>query len=66
MAKVSIDVNIITDEEDLENKLDEVSLQNLLSDLSDSIVEIVNAKEGIYGTVNFSLNGEQESSVNFD
>lgn len=66
MAKVSIDVNIITDEEDLESKLDEVSLQNLLSDLSDSIVEIVNAKEGIYGTVNFSLNGEQESSVNFD
>lgn len=66
MAKVSIDVNIITDEENLEDTLNDASLQDLLSDLSDSIVEVVNAKVGVYGTVNFFLNGEQESSVNFD
>lgn len=66
MPKVSIDVNINTDEDEMEDALDDPSLKGFLSDLSNSIVEIVNAKEGIYGSVNFFLNGEEESTANFD
>ncbi len=62
MPKVSIEVNINTDEDEVNDR----TIEEFLSDLSYSIVEIVNAKEGIYGTVNFYLNGEQESSANFD
>ena len=62
MPKVSIEVNINTDE----NEVNDQTIEKFLSDLSDSIVEVVNAKEGIYGTVNFYINGEQESSANFD
>lgn len=62
MPKISIEVNINTDEDEI----NDATIEEFLSDLSDSIVEIVNAKEGLYGTVNFYLNGEQESSANFD
>ncbi len=62
MPKVSIEVHINTDKEEV----NDTTVEDFLSDLSDSIVEVVNAKEGIYGTVNFYLNGEQESSANFD
>lgn len=62
MPKVAIEVNINTDE----NEVNDATIEEFLSDLSDSIVEIINAKEGLYGTVNFYLNGEQESSANFD
>lgn len=62
MPKVSVEVNINTDE----NEVNDAIIEEFLSDLSDSIVEIINAKEGLYGTVNFYLNGEQESSANFD
>nr|NIQ16735.1 hypothetical protein [Candidatus Dadabacteria bacterium] len=54
--------NINTDEDEI----NDATIEEFLSDLSDSIVKIVNAKEGLYGTVNFYLNGEQESSANFD
>jgi len=62
MPKVAIEVNINTDEDEV----NDTTIEDFLSDLSDSIVEIVNSKEGLYGTVNFYLNGEQESSANFD
>lgn len=62
MPKVSIEVNINTDEQEVNDK----TIEDVLSDLSDSIVEIVNAKEGMYGTVSFYINGEQESSASFD
>ena len=62
MPKVSIEVHINTDKEEV----NDTTVEDFLSDLSDSIVEVVNAKAGIYGTVNFYLNGEQESSANFD
>jgi len=62
MPKVSIEVHINTDKKEV----NDTTVEDFLSDLSDSIVEVVNAKEGIYGTVNFYLNGEQESSANFD
>ena len=62
MPKVAIEVSINTDENEVQDSI----IEEFLSDLSDSIVEIVNAKEGLYGTVNFYLNGEQESSANFD
>jgi len=62
MPKVSIEVNINTNKDEVNDTI----IEEFLSDLSNSIVEVVNAKEGIYGTVNFFLNGEQESSANFD
>ncbi len=62
MPRISIEVNINTDEDEI----NDATIVEFLSDLSDSIVKIVNAKEGLYGTVNFYLNGEQESSANFD
>jgi hypothetical protein len=62
MPKVSIEVHINTNK----NEVKDATIEEFLSDLSDSIVEVVNAKEGIYGAVNFYLNGEQESSANFD
>ena len=62
MPKVSLEVHINTDKDEV----NDTTIEELLSDLSDSIVEVVNAKEGIYGTINFYLNGEQESSANFD
>ncbi len=62
MPKVSVEMHINTDK----NEVNDTTIEEFLSDLSDSIVEVVNSKEGIYGTINFYLNGEQESSVNFD
>ena len=62
MPKVSIEVHINTDKDEMKD----TTIEEFLSDLSNSIVEIVNAKECIYGAVNFYLNGKQESSANFD
>lgn len=62
MPKVSIEVNINTDDDEVNEK----TIEDVLSDLSDAIVEIVNAKQGMYGTVSFYINGEQESSASFD
>jgi len=62
MPKVSIEVQINTNKDEVKD----ATIEDFLSELSNSIVEVVNAKEGIYGTVNFYLNGEQESSANFD
>jgi hypothetical protein len=53
-------------EEDLYGGIDESLLNKLASDLGDVIVGLVNAKKGIFGTVNLLVNGEQYSSVNFD
>ncbi len=41
MPKVSVEVNINTDE----NEVNDAIIEEFLSDLSDSIVEIINAKE---------------------
>ena len=53
-------------DEELAGGIDERLLNKLASDLGDVIVGLVNAKKGIFGTVNLFVNGERFSSVNFD
>jgi len=65
LAKVTISLNMDVVEEG-DGGIDESLLNQLASDLGDAIVELVNAKKGIFGTVNLFINGEQYSSVNFD
>lgn len=65
MPKLTINLTMDVEEE-LAGGIDERLLNKLASDLGDAIVGLVNAKKGIFGTVNLFVNGEQFSSVNFD
>lgn len=65
MPKLTINLTMDVDEE-LAGGIDERLLNKLASDLGDVIVGLVNAKKGIFGTVNLFVNGERFSSVNFD
>jgi len=53
-------------QEEPDDGIDEPLIGKLASALGDEIVGLVNAKKGIFGTVNLFVNGEQFSSVNFD
>jgi len=60
-------INLTMDvEEEPDGGIDEPLINKLASDLGDVIVGLVNAKKGVFGTVNLFVNGEQFSSVNFD
>lgn len=65
MPKLTINLTMDTEDE-LAGGIDEPLLNKLASDLVDAIVGLVNAKKGIFGTVNLFVNGERFSSVNFD
>jgi hypothetical protein len=53
-------------EEEADGGIDEPLVNTLASDLGDVIVRLVNAKKGVFGTVNLFVNGERLSSVNFE
>ena len=65
LPKLTINVTMDVEKE-LDGGMDEPFINKLASDLGDVIVGLVNAKKGIFGTVNLFVNGEQFSSVNFD
>jgi hypothetical protein len=65
LPKLTINLSMDVEEE-LDGSIDQPLLNKLASDLGDVIVGLVNAKKGIFGTVNLFVNGEQYSSVNFD
>ena len=60
-------INLTMDVEgESDGGIDEPLIDKLDSDLGDALVGLINAKKGIFGTVNLFVNGEQVSSVNFD